>query len=149
MLKGSHDFGIAVDAPNGLVVPVVKDVQHHSIGSLAVEIERLSSLVKAGKLTLNDMQGATFTVSNIGSIGGGVVSPIIVAPMVGMLAVGRMSPASAVTKDAAGLEKIVKREEVVLSWSADHRILDGAIVARCAELVKRLLEDEDNFEIGR
>jgi 2-oxoisovalerate dehydrogenase E2 component (dihydrolipoyl transacylase) len=149
LLKGSHNFGIAVDAPNGLVVPVVKNVQHHSISSLAVEIERLSGLAKAGKLTVDDMQGATFTISNIGSIGGGVVSPVIVVPMVGMLAVGRMSPNSAVAKDAAGLETIVKREEVVLSWSADHRILDGATVARCADLVKRLLEDEDTIEISR
>lgn len=143
LLKGSHNFGIAVDAPNGLVVPVIKNVQRHSISSLAVEIERLSGLAQAGKLMVDDMQGATFTISNIGSIGGVVVSPVIVAPMVGMLAVGRMSPTPAFAKDETGMEKIVKQEKVVLSWSADHRILDGATVARCAEVVKRLLEDVD------
>ena len=143
VLKSSHNFGIAVDTPQGLLVPVVKDVQNHSVSSLAVEIQRLSRLAQEGKLGVEDFKGATFVVSNIGSIGGEVVSPVIVAPMVGIVGVGRMRLVPAFGEDEMGTEKIVKREEVVLSWSADHRVLDGATVAKCAGLVKRLLEDVD------
>jgi 2-oxoisovalerate dehydrogenase E2 component (dihydrolipoyl transacylase) len=73
LLKGSHDFGIAIDTPKGLLVPVVRNIQDHSIISLAAEIERLTNLGKEGKLSPKDLTGATFTVSNIGSIGGDVV----------------------------------------------------------------------------
>ncbi|CZR70025.1 related to branched-chain alpha-keto acid dehydrogenase complex [Phialocephala subalpina] len=143
LIKNKHNFGIAIDTPNGLLVPVVKDVQSHSISSLAEEISRLSGLAKEGKLGVDDFKGATFVISNIGSVGGGVVSPVIVAPMVGILGVGRVRAVPAFERDEMGAEKIVKREEVVLSWSADHRLLDGATVAKCAEVVKVLLENVD------
>ena len=71
-------------------MPVIKNVQAHSISSLAGEIQRLSTLAKSGKLGVEDLKGATFTVSNVGSIGGGVVSPIIVAPPVGTVVIGRV-----------------------------------------------------------
>jgi len=92
-LKAGHNLGMAMDTPQGLLVPVIKNVQNHSILSLAAEIKRVSDVARAGKLKPEDFQGATFTVSNIGSVGAGcqAVSPVIVAPMVGILAVGRMS----------------------------------------------------------
>lgn len=130
-----------MDTPQGLLVPVVRDVQNHSISSLATEIERLSRLAKDGKLGVSDFKGATFSVSNIGSIGGGVVSPIVVPPMVGIVCVGKMRAVPAFGKDEIGRVEIVKKEEVVWSWSADHRVLDGATVARCAEMVGELLAD--------
>lgn len=77
---------MAVNTPQGLLVPV-KDVQNHSISLLAVEIERLSEFAQEGKLGVDGFKGATFAISNIGSIGGGIVSPIIVAPMVGVVGV--------------------------------------------------------------
>ena len=141
VLKGAHNFAIAVDTPQGLLVPVIKNVQEHSISSLAVEIQRLSTLAKSGKLGVEDFKGATFTVSNIGSIGGGVVSPIIVAPQVGIVAIGRVEHVPAFESDGQGKEILMRREKVVLSWSADHRVLDGATVARCAEIGKGLVED--------
>ncbi len=141
LIKGSHDFGIAVDTPQGLLVPVIRNVQDHSVFSLAAETNRLSGLAKDGRLGVDDFKGATFTISNIGSIGGSAVSPVIVSPMVGILGVGRVQKVPAFQKDKQGRERVVKREEVILSWSADHRILDGATVAKCAELVKQLLEN--------
>lgn len=142
LLKSSHDIGIAVDTPHGLLVPVVRDVQSKSILSLAAEITRLSSLAKEGRLSVGDFQGASFTVSNIGSIGGAAVSPVIVGPQVGILGVGRARVVAGFEGEG-NEERIVRREEVVLSWAADHRVLDGATVARCAEMVGKWVERID------
>lgn len=144
LIKASHNFGIAVDTPSGLLVPVIKDVQTHSIISLAAEISRISRLAKDGKLGPNDFKGATFIISNIGSIGGSVVGPVIVEPMVGILGVGQARVVPAFRTDDNGVETVIKKEEAVLSWSADHRVLDGAIVARCAKMMQDLLK---NFEL--
>lgn len=142
-LKGSHNIGVAVDSPSGLLVPVIKNVQDHSIGSLAVEIQRLSSLARAGKLSSADLSGATFTVSNIGSIGGTAVAPVIVGPQVGILGVGRARVVPAFGEDG----ELVKREECVFSWSADHRVVDGAYVARAAEEVRKCLEGVESMMV--
>lgn len=144
VLKASHNFGIAVDTPQGLLVPVINDVQNHSVASLAKEIQRISILAKDGKLKPADFKGPTFTVSNIGSIGGDVVAPVIVQPMVGIVAVGQARSVPVFETDEDGIENVVKREEVILSWSADHRVIDGATVARCAKVVDELLK---NFEL--
>lgn len=146
IIKHSHDFGVAVDTPHGLLVPVVKGVQNHSILSLAAEIKRLSILANEGRLAPSDFKGATFTVSNIGSIGGHVVSPIIVPPMVAVVAIGKVEEVPIFTKaEEPGCEpQVSKREKAVLSWSADHRVLDGASVAKCAETVGHLIENIEN-----
>ncbi|CAN9086986.1 hypothetical protein CUC08_Gglean007881 [Alternaria sp. MG1] len=136
VLKGSHNIGVAVDSPAGLLVPVIKNVQNHSIASLAQEIQRLSSLARAGKLSSADLTGATFTVSNIGSIGGGTVAPVIVGPQVGILGIGKARVVPAFGHN----DELIKREECVFSWSADHRVVDGAYVARAAEEVRKCLE---------
>ncbi|KAJ9647937.1 hypothetical protein H2199_001713 [Coniosporium tulheliwenetii] len=135
-LKASHNIGIAIDTPSGLLVPVVRNVQNHSIVSLAAEIARLAGLARAGKLSTADLSGATFTVSNIGSIGGTAVAPVIVSPQVAILGVGRTRAVPAFGEKG----EIVRREECVFSWSADHRVVDGAMVARCAESVRLYLE---------
>lgn len=136
-LRGSHNIGFACDAPQGLIVPVIKSVQNHSIASIAREAARLSSLAREGKLTADDMTGGTFTVSNIGSVGGGVVSPVIVEGQMGIVGMGKSKVVPAFGENG----ELVQREEVVLSWSADHRLIDGATLARAAEHVKRLLEE--------
>lgn len=148
ILKSSHNFGIAVDTPQGLLVPVVRDVQNHSIISLAAEIKRLGDLAHAGKLAPDDFKGATFTVSNVGSIGGSAVSPVIVAPMVGILGLGRAQAVPVYQTGQDGVERIVKQEQMVLSWSADHRILDGATVARAAEAVRSILENVETLGVS-
>lgn len=146
-LKAGHNFGIAIDTPQGLLVPVIKNVQDHSILSLAAEIKRMSDIARAGKLKPDDFQGATFTVSNIGSVGAGcqAVSPVIVAPMVGILGMGRMSDVPVWGKDDAGIERLVKERQVILSWSADHRIIDGATVAKAADMLAALLSRPESL----
>lgn len=148
VIKGSHDFGIAVDTPHGLLVPVVKGVQNHSIFSLTTEIKRLSTLAKEGRLSPSDMKGATFTVSNIGSIGGSVVSPVIVPPMVAIIGVGKVEEIPVIVRNEQGEASVTIRDKTVLSWSADHRILDGASVARCAELVGKILENVEQIGLA-
>lgn len=145
LLKGSHDFGIAMDTPSGLLVPVVRNVQNHTIVSLAAEVERLSKLAKDGRLAPSDLTGATFTVSNIGSIGGDVVSPVIVPPQVGIVALGRVQDVPVFEKDDSGAENVAKKEKMTLSWRADHRVLDGATVAQCAQMVQQLLENVERL----
>lgn len=141
LVKGSHNIGIAIDSPTGLLVPVVKNVQSHSIESLAVEIVRLSNLARAGKLASSDLSGATFTLSNIGSIGGTAVAPVIVSPQVGILGIGRARMVPAFGENG----ELVKKEECVFSWSADHRVIDGAMAARCAEAVRGYLENVESM----
>ncbi|KAF2856245.1 hypothetical protein T440DRAFT_439098 [Plenodomus tracheiphilus IPT5] len=141
IMKGSHNIGVAVDSPSGLLVPVIKNVQNHSIASLAIEIQRLSNLARDGKLTSADMTGATFTVSNIGSIGGTAVAPVIVGPQVGILGIGRAKVIPAFGANG----ELVKREECVFSWSADHRVVDGAYVARAADEVRKCIEGVESM----
>lgn len=136
-----HDFGIAVDTPAGLVVPVIRNVQCKSVAELAAEIRVLGTAAKEGALKPGDFAGATFTVSNIGSIGGGAVAPVIVEPQVAILGVGRGRTVPGFADDGSGELKVVQREEAIFSWSADHRVVDGAECARCAERVRGLLED--------
>lgn len=135
--RSAHNFGVAVDTPSGLLVPVLRNVQDLSIAQIATQLRDLSSRARAGKLSPGDFAGATFTLSNIGSVGGGVVAPIISEPQVAILGVGR----SRVVPAFDANDEVVKREELVLSWSADHRVVDGAECARCAEVVTGLLEE--------
>jgi 2-oxoisovalerate dehydrogenase E2 component (dihydrolipoyl transacylase) len=139
--KASHNIGFAVDTPQGLVVPVIQGVQSHTISSLAAEITRLSNAARNNKLTMSDLSGATFSVSNIGNIGGTTVSPVIVSPQVAILGVGKARAIPAFAEDGS----IVRKEECVFSWSADHRVVDGATLARCAESVRSFLEGTERM----
>jgi 2-oxoisovalerate dehydrogenase E2 component (dihydrolipoyl transacylase) len=139
--KAAHNIGFAVDTPQGLLVPVIKNAQSRSIASLSQEINRLSTLARSNKLSSSDFSGATFTVSNIGSIGGLTVAPVIVSPQVAILGVGKARAVPAFAEDGS----VVRREECVFSWSADHRVVDGATVARCAGLVREYLEGTERM----
>ena len=134
--KIEHNFGLAVDTPKGLLVPVVRGVEKRTLTSLAAEIKRLGELAQSGRLSPADFKGATFIVSNIGSIGGDTVSPVILAPMVGIVGMSRLREVPVFSGD-----KIVKQEQMMLSWSADHRIIDGATVAKAARVVEDWLQD--------
>lgn len=147
IMKGSHNFGVAMDTPSGLLVPVIKDVQNRSILSIAAELKRLGALAKEGRLTPSDMSGATFTVSNIGSIGGSVVNPVIMPPTVGIVALGKSEEFLGLKRGNRGDAVITNREKAVFSWSADHRVLDGASVARCAQLLSSILENIESIGI--
>lgn len=141
---GSHHFGVAIDAPSGLVVPVVKNVQDLSISEIASSLRQLSEKARNNKLAPGDFKGATFTVSNIGSVGGGVVAPVISEPQVAILGIGRSKIVPAFNEN----DELVKKEELTLNWSADHRVVDGAECARCAERVRGYLEDPASLLVG-
>lgn len=136
IMRSIHNIGVAMDTPQGLIVPNVKNVQARSILDIASEISRLSTLGKAGKLTPADLTGGTITVSNIGNIGGTYVSPVIVPTEVAILGIGRSRQLPIF--DEAG--QVTKGELVNFSWSADHRVIDGATMARMASVVRQFIE---------
>lgn len=139
IMRSKHNVGVAMDTPQGLVVPNIKDVANRSVMDVASEISRLSELGKNGKLTPADLGGGTITVSNIGNIGGTYVAPVIVPSEVAILGMGRSKAVPAF--DDAG--QLTKNEVVNFSWSADHRIVDGATMARMADRVRQLIESPE------
>ena len=136
VMRSQHNIGVAMDTPSGLLVPVIKNVSAHSIVSLAAELKRLQSLATAGKLTTQDLSGGTITVSNIGSIGGTYVSPVIVEKEVAILGVGKVRTVPAF--GPAG--QLVEKQVCHFSWSADHRVVDGATAA---EIVRGFVEEPE------
>jgi 2-oxoisovalerate dehydrogenase E2 component (dihydrolipoyl transacylase) len=131
----SYHVGVAVAVPNGLVVPVVRDADKKDVPAIASAIERLSVAARAGKLTTADLQGGTFTVSSVGNIGGLISTPIINHPEVGILGIGQVVKRP--VYDAQN--HIVPAEMAYLSFSFDHRVVDGAVGAAFANAVKRRL----------
>jgi 2-oxoisovalerate dehydrogenase E2 component (dihydrolipoyl transacylase) len=120
-----YHIGIAVAAANGLLVPVIKDADKKDIATLAREIDRLSSDARNGKSKLDDLKGSTFTMTSVGSIGGLISTPIINSPEVGILGIGKVVKRP--VYDDGG--NIRPADLVYLSFSFDHRVLDGAIGA--------------------
>ncbi|KAK4888960.1 hypothetical protein LTR27_012181 [Elasticomyces elasticus] len=139
LLQTHHDFGIAVDTPRGLVVPVIRGVGTRSLQSLAAEVKRLVELAQNNRLTPADLQGASFIVSNIGSIGGDVVAPVIMPPMIGTVAIGQLREVPAFNGG-----EIVRQEHMTLSWAADHRVVDGATLAKAAKAAQLWLQDTEH-----
>ena len=137
VMRDKHNIGIAMDTPNGLLVPNVKNIGSRSIHDIASETIRLQSLGKEGKLSTKDLSGGTITVSNIGSIGGTYVSPIIVQGEVAILGIGKARTIPAFDDEG----QVLKKDVMNFSWSADHRVIDGATMARMAQSVKSYIED--------
>jgi pyruvate dehydrogenase E2 component (dihydrolipoamide acetyltransferase) len=125
VLKKYYNIGFAADTPNGLVVPVIKGADHKGVVAVAQETAELAAKARAGKLAPSDMQGATFTISSLGGIGGTSFTPIINAPEVAILGVSR----SAIRPVWDG-KAFVPRLMLPLSLSYDHRVIDGALAAR-------------------
>ncbi len=125
ILKGDYNIGVATDTPNGLMVPVIKAADRKSIWELATEIQLLSEKARTGKIALDDMKGGTFTVTNAGSIGGVLATPVINHPEVAILGVNAIRKRPIVKDD-----QIVIGDVMFLSMSVDHRVVDGADAAR-------------------
>jgi pyruvate dehydrogenase E2 component (dihydrolipoamide acetyltransferase)/2-oxoisovalerate dehydrogenase E2 component (dihydrolipoyl transacylase) len=125
VLHEHYNIGIAVATPAGLVVPVVHDADSKDIFTIASEVDRLGSEAKAGRVKLDDLRGGTFTVTSIGNIGGLISTPIINHPEVGIMGVGKVVKRP--VYDASG--NIRPADTVYLSFSFDHRVVDGAIGA--------------------
>lgn len=123
--KNYYHLGIAVDTEQGLIVPVIRDVDKKSLLELSIELQDIAERTRQRKVSLEEMQGGTFTISNQGGIGGAHFTPIINKPEVAILGVGRGS-LQAVVQD----KKIVQRMIVPLGLSYDHRVIDGANAAR-------------------
>lgn len=134
--KFYYNIGFAADTPNGLVVPVIKDADRKGIVEISKELGELSAKARAGELKSADMQGATFTISSLGGIGGTSFTPIVNAPEVAILGLtrSRMAP----VWDGA---QFVPRNMLPMSLSYDHRAIDGALAARFAATLKYLLGD--------
>lgn len=141
--RSVHNIGVAMDTPSGLVVPVIRDVASLNVLSIAAELARLQDLAARGRLAPRDMSGGTITVSNIGSVGGTYVSPVIVEREVAILGVGRIRAVPAFAEGPDGADVIVKKQVCNFSWSADHRVVDGATMARAAEVVRAIVEEPD------
>ena len=136
ILKSYYNIGVAVDTPDGLVVPVIRDVDRKGIIELSRELGDTSARARDGKLAVADLQGGTFTISSLGGIGGTAFSPIVNAPEVAILGVVR----SAMKPVWDGAE-FVPRLLLPLSLSYDHRVIDGALAARFARHLCHVLED--------
>jgi pyruvate dehydrogenase E2 component (dihydrolipoamide acetyltransferase) len=137
VVKGYYNIGIAVDTPEGLVVPVVRDADRKGIVELSREFGAISAKARDGKLGPGDLQGGTFTISSLGGIGGTGFTPIVNAPEVAILGVVR----SAVKPVWNGAE-FIPRNMLPLSLSYDHRVIDGAQAARFTRRLCYLLEDD-------
>ncbi len=134
--KSYYHLGVAVDTPEGLVVPVIRDVDRKGIRELSRELGTISDKARDGKLGMADLQGACFTISSLGGIGGTSFTPIVNAPEVAILGVvrSRMAPVWDGTA-------FVPRLMLPLSLSYDHRVIDGALAARFTRYLCQLLED--------
>jgi pyruvate dehydrogenase E2 component (dihydrolipoamide acetyltransferase) len=136
VLKHYYHLGIAVDTPNGLVVPVVRDVDKKGLLDLAKELGEVSARMRAGKIAPADLQGGCFSISSLGGIGGGNFTPIINSPEVAILGVGK-----AAMKPVWQGREFVPRLMVPLSLSYDHRVIDGAQGARFISYLASVLSD--------
>ena len=137
---GAEHIGIAVDTPRGLLVPVIKDAGDLTIGGIAKRINDLAARTRDSKVTPDELSGSTFTITNTGSAGLLIDTPIINQPEVAILGVGTIVKRPAVVKDAEGNDTIGIRSIIYLSLTYDHRLVDGADAGRFLQEVKKRLE---------
>ena len=138
---GSHNIGMAVDGKNGLLVPNVKDIQKRSILEIAAEVSRLTDAARSGIINIAELRGGTITISNIGAIGGISASPIINSPEVAIVALGKIQDLPRFNSD----NQIISRKIMSVSWSGDHRVIDGATIARFNNCWKAYLENPNTM----
>lgn len=136
VLHDHYHVGIAVATPGGLIVPVVRDVDQKDLFTVAAEVERLGTEGKSGRARREDLKGSTFTVTSIGGMGGLISTPIINHPEVGIMGVGKVIKRPVYNHDG----HLRAADLVYLSFSFDHRVVDGAVGAAFGNAVKRHLE---------
>lgn len=134
-VRGEVNIGIATDTPQGLYVPVIKNVESKSLLQLAHEVVEITERTRNGTATLDDFRGGTFTITSVGNIGGRFATPIINHPEVAILGVNQIHDRPMVIDG-----EIVARKMMYLSPSFDHRVLDGAVAARFVSALKGVLE---------
>jgi len=136
IIKHYYHLGFAVDTVNGLVVPVIRDVDQKGVMAIAAELGALSISAREGKLKPTEMQGASFTISSLGGVGGTAFTPIVNAPEVAILGVSKAS-----YKPIYRDNQFVPRLMLPLSLSYDHRVIDGASAARFTAHLAEVLSD--------
>ncbi len=147
IIKRFFNIGIAVDTDNGLMVPVIQDVDRKSIKELAIEVDGAITRVRAGTHSREEMQGGTFTITNAGALGGSHFSAIINHPEVAILGLGQGRMQPAVITDEEGNHQIVPRLIMPIVLCFDHRVVDGADAIRFLRVVIDALEDPDELLI--
>ena len=140
ILKKYYNIGVAVDTPEGLIVPVVKEVDCKGLFDLAQELAEVSAAAREGKLKLDQLQGSSFTITSLGGIGGTAFTPIVNAPEVGILGVSR-SYLKPVWQQGEDGGEFVPRLMLPLSFSYDHRAIDGATAVRFTTFLAQELAD--------
>lgn len=144
VLKKHYHIGVAVNTAEGLVVPVVRDVDNKSIKDLAVELHALVERAHARKISLEEFQGGTFTITNAGALGGWTFSPIINHPQVAILGLGQGRLQPAVVRGEKGLA-IAARLIMPAVLCIDHRVLDGADAVNFLKIFKQIMGDPDEL----
>lgn len=143
IFKDEYNIGIAVDTPDGLIVPVVKGADQRGVASLADEIVRLAAAARNRELTTSEITGTTFTISNIGAVGGGYGTPIIPLGTSAILSVGRAEEQAVVRRGSIQAAPVMP-----LSLSYDHRLIDGALGRRFLAMIVENLEEPALFLAG-
>ncbi|KAI3634757.1 hypothetical protein MIR68_007138 [Amoeboaphelidium protococcarum] len=142
LYRPSHNIGVAIDSPGGLVVPNIKAVDQKSILEIALDLQRLVDLAKKGQLPPDAFKDTTITMSNIGNIGGRVLSPVIPPDTLCIVAIGRIQSLPRFVNNGDENSLVVTKKQIVTaSFSADHRVVDGATVAKFFAEWKSLIED--------
>ncbi|CAI4225751.1 unnamed protein product [Auanema sp. JU1783] len=134
--KASHNICLAMDTPGGLVVPNIKNCEQRSVFEISAELLRLQEAGKNQNIRTEDLVGGTFTLSNIGAIGGTYASPVVFPPQVAIGAIGRVQKVPRFDRH----DNVVAAHVMNVSWSADHRVVDGATMARFGNRWKYYLE---------
>ena len=145
VIKHYYHIGMAVNTADGLIVPVIRDVDRKSILDLSVEMKGLVEKTRARKTTLEEMQGGTFTITNVGPMGGGHFVPIINYPEVAILGMGAARMQPAVTGNAEKGYEVVPRLMMPVVLCIDHRVLDGADAVPFLRMIVEALEDPEEL----
>ncbi len=145
IVKDYIHIGVATDTEDGLIVPVVRDVDQKSITELAVELTELAGRTRERKTAVEEMQGGSFTLTNIGAIGGGHFTPIINYPQVAILGTGGAKMKPVVRENPRGGHVIVPRLMLPMVIAIDHRVLDGADSVRFLRTVIEMIEDPEKM----
>jgi 2-oxoisovalerate dehydrogenase E2 component (dihydrolipoyl transacylase) len=143
-LHDKYNVGFAVSVPNGLIVPVIKNADKLDLAGIANEVERLGEACRTNKIKADDLQGGTFTITSVGNIGGLISTPIINAPEVGIMGVGRIVKRP-VYDDSGNLRPA---DLLYLSFSFDHRIVDGAVGIAFGNAVLKRLQNPGTLMMG-
>ncbi len=145
IIKHYYNIGVAVNTDNGLIVPVVRDVDRKSIKELAMELNDLVQRTRNRKTTIEELQGGTFTVTNAGAMGGGFFAPIINHPEVAILGMGQARMQPVVRQEKNGAHTIVARLMMPVVLCIDHRVLDGADAIKFLRVIIDSLQDPDEL----